>query len=257
MQNVALARQQVVVDIDSRHCSKMAARDGHRHRFGHTSRIVVAFFDLLQRLSAKVVFRIVGLVKRRDSRVDIPAVVIEFHGGVGNDPADIVESFLLNMLEAHNHVGDLNPGIVDVILHFDFAPRRLENSNKCVSYRGISKMANVGRFIGVDVRVFDNNLARVRGKSTKAATAYGSGPVQENVDISCARHLHPFDTVDLSGPRDQFLGNHPRGLLDLPRQFERDRSREFAKLNFRSLIENHFRGVDIPLRPDGAPKRVL
>ena len=118
-------------------------------------------------------------------------------------------------------------------------------------------MANVSRFIRIDVRVLDNDLARLCGKRTKTAAPYGSGPVQENIDISCAGNLHLFDTIDFSGPRDQFSGNDPWRLLDLACQFERNRTGQFAKLNLRSLIENHVWGIDTPQRTDRGSKHLL
>ncbi len=78
MKDVAFPRQQIVCDIDPRHRSQMATDDRHRDDFCHARRIVIAFFDFLQRLPAQSMFRIFRFVKRSDPGINVPAVIVEF-----------------------------------------------------------------------------------------------------------------------------------------------------------------------------------
>ena len=77
VKDVALARQKIVPDINTGHCPKVTPHDGHSYSFGHARRIVVAFFNFLQRRSAQAIIWIFLFVEVCHARVNIPAVVVE------------------------------------------------------------------------------------------------------------------------------------------------------------------------------------
>ncbi len=62
------------------------------------------------------------------------------------------------MLKSNNHVGNLNSGIVDVVLHIDFPPSVVQQAHKRVAENGIAKMPDVRSFIGIDAGVLDQDL---------------------------------------------------------------------------------------------------
>ena len=143
----------------------MTAHDRHRNQFGHTLGIRRAFFDFFQCLSAQRVFRILVLVEGSDFRVNVPAVIIELDRSVGNHPANVVKCLLLDVFQADDNIRNLNTGVIDIVLNFDFAPRGLEYPDKRVADRSISKMADMRRLVGIDIGVLDDDLLVIAGVS--------------------------------------------------------------------------------------------
>src|SRR6266446_5030775 len=107
------------------------------------------------------------------SRVNVPAVVIEFHRAVFDHPLDILDRLLLNVLQTYNDVGYLDARIVDVILDLDVAACRLKDPDKRVPDRSIPQVPDVSRLVGIDIRVLDDHLTPLRGKSAHTATSKG------------------------------------------------------------------------------------
>ena len=66
------------------------------------------------------------------------------------------------MFEADDDVGDLHARVVDVVLDLDMACRRLQNADECVADRRIAKVADMRRFVRIDVRVLDDDLTGLR-----------------------------------------------------------------------------------------------
>ena len=119
MENVTFTGQQIVSHIDARHRPEVIADNRHGDNFRHFRCFIAPVFDFLERFPPQVVLRIFSLIKPGDPRVDIPAVVIEFAGRSLGHPAHVGERFPFDALQAHDHVGNLHAGIIDVILHFD------------------------------------------------------------------------------------------------------------------------------------------
>jgi len=61
--------------------------------------------------------------------------------------------------ESNDHVGDLNAGVVDVVLHIDRSACGAEQANEGIAENGVAEMADVRGFVGVDAGVLDENLA--------------------------------------------------------------------------------------------------
>ncbi len=64
------------------------------------------------------------------------------------------------MEEAHHHVGDLDAGVVDVVLHVDLPARGTQQADESVPQHGVAEMADVGGLVGIDAGVLDENLSR-------------------------------------------------------------------------------------------------
>src|SRR6185436_16759691 len=100
-------------------------------------------------------------------------------------------------------------------------------------------------------------LSVVRWKSPQTAAANGRGTIKIEIDVTRACDFHTLDAVDLADPRNQFFCERPGRLLQLTRELERNRRRELAELDFRCLVQNDFRRLDVPLRPNGRAKGVF
>src|SRR5262249_9172995 len=143
VQDVALAGEQVIVNVDPRHGAQVAPHDRHRDEFRQAGRVVVAFLYFLKRRTAKRVLWILGFVERRHPCVDIPAVVIEFDRWVRDDPPDLFQCFSFDVFEADNDVRNLYTGIVDVVLNFDGASYGLQYPDERVADCRISQVSDM------------------------------------------------------------------------------------------------------------------
>ena len=72
------------------------------------------------------------------------------------------------MVEAHHHVGHLHAGVVDVVLHLDLAAARAQHAHEGVAQHGVAQVADVGRLVGVDVGVLDDDLLAGRRRAAPA-----------------------------------------------------------------------------------------
>jgi hypothetical protein len=63
------------------------------------------------------------------------------------------------VVEADDDIGDLDAGVVDVVLDFDGAAIGAQHADEGIAEDGVAEVADVGGFIGVDVGVFDDDLA--------------------------------------------------------------------------------------------------
>ena len=66
-------------------------------------------------------------------------------------------------MEAHHHVGELDAGVVDVVLDLDRVAEGAQGAHQNVAQDGVSQVADVGRLVGVDVGVLDDHLPGVGG----------------------------------------------------------------------------------------------
>ena len=55
--------------------------------------------------------------------------------------------FVLQVVEAHHHVGHLHAGVVDVVLHFDAVAAGAQHAHESVAQRGVAQMADVRRLV--------------------------------------------------------------------------------------------------------------
>ena len=62
---------------------------------------------------------------------------------------------MFKLRQAHDHVGDLHAGVVDVVLHVDLASGRAQQANEGVAQDGVAQMPDMRGFVGIDRRVLD------------------------------------------------------------------------------------------------------
>ncbi len=132
-------------------------------------------------------------------------------------------SFLLNMNKANYYVRYLNAGVVDVILDVNFPAGEAQQSYERIAQNRVAKMSDVRRFVRVDTRVLDEDLA---AGSARGRVFVGSkrrrdrGTVDSCVNVARTRYVEPIKTRNLADSRDNLLGNLPRGLAKFLCQFE-------------------------------------
>ena len=90
--------------------------------------------------------------------VEIPAVVIEARLHSGHFYADGSEA--LHVEEADDDVRDLDTGVVDVILHLNGISGVAKDARHGVAQDGVSEMADVRGFVGIDAGVLDDDFSR-------------------------------------------------------------------------------------------------
>ena len=88
--------------------------------------------------------------------------------------ADVVEALALELAESDDDVGDLDAGVVDVVLHFDRHAAEPLHAHERVAERRIPQVADVRRLVRVDGGVLDDGLCRC-GRS--ADRSIGQSPV--------------------------------------------------------------------------------
>ena len=152
-----------------------------------------------------------GLVIQRRGGVEIPAIVIEPAGR--DERADIVRRLAFQLVESHNHIGDLNAGVVDVVLNLDLAAAGAQHADKSVSQNRVAQVADVRRFVRIDVSVLDDHLARNDhgGNVLAAQQAFGVGAaVQAQIKKSAAGDLDGSDSRDGRQSGRDLRGNGAR-----------------------------------------------
>ncbi len=82
------------------------------------------------------------------------------------------------MQQPGDDVGDLDAGVVEVVLHLDVVAQEALAADEDVAEHGIAQVADVGRLVGVDVGVLDDDLARAggRGPASASRSAATKGP---------------------------------------------------------------------------------
>src|SRR5690348_5927097 len=103
------------------------------------------------------------------------------------------------MQESHNHVRNLHPGIVDVILNIHVSAGKMQQADKSVSEDGVAEVSDVRGLVRINAGVLDQNLpswnvclrlfiGRKRGCEDLAFNPC--------VDVASAGKLQPLKTVN-------------------------------------------------------------
>src|SRR5262249_36887298 len=155
-----------------------------------------AAFDGVQHLLAPFERLGVILVVLRDARVEIPAVVVESDGRVGEQRAHVGGGRVFEMVEADHYVGDLYAGVIDVVLDFDAIAAGAQHAHEGVAEHGVAQVPDVGGFVRVDVGVLDDDLfTRALGGFGRAGEQRRAvrAAVEADVDVAVAGDLHRLD----------------------------------------------------------------
>ncbi len=90
----------------------------------HRGTLPLLLLESVEGVSPQLLPAGVLAVPAADAGVEIPAVVVE---GLG-ERGDLGDGLALDVAEADDHVGDLNAGVVDVVLDLDLASQGAQDS---------------------------------------------------------------------------------------------------------------------------------
>src|SRR5438094_9715357 len=113
----------------------------------------------MERFRAVLERRRLGLVPLKNSRVQVPGVGVEAYALICYQLSYVVRRLLFKALEAHNHIGHLDAGVVNVVLDFDLGASGGEQPREGIAQDGVSKVADVRRLVGIDAGVLDQDLS--------------------------------------------------------------------------------------------------
>src|SRR5260370_9622008 len=95
-------------------------------------------------------------------------------------------------MEARHHIGDLDAGVVDIILHLDTLAERSQHADERIAQRRVPKVADMRRLIRIDVGMLYNDLfrRRLRGLDLALEQAVAICPAGEtDIDVAAALAL--------------------------------------------------------------------
>ena len=86
--------------------------------------------------------------------VDIPADEVE---GVG-EIRHLLQAHPPHVEKTDHHVGQLHPGVVDVVLHLDGMAQCPVHPHQHVAQGGVAQVADVSSLVRIDIGVLDDHL---------------------------------------------------------------------------------------------------
>ena len=242
VQDLALARQQVVFDLDPPHRVEM----GVYNRVGDDARdrgqFAFAGLNCVQRFGAVRRQRRIRLVGPRNFGVEVPAVIVKPRGRVAGHLPHFSERLLLHKMESNHHIGYLHPGVVDVVLHLDPLARPAQHPHQGVAENRVSQMSDMRRFVGIDIRVLDDDLRPVAAWLATGCIQQRrpvDAAIETQIDEPAPGHLGRRDPGNRFPLRDQLLGNLAGGALQCLGQQKTDRQRKFAKRGLPGLLDDN------------------
>ena len=210
----------------------MQADNRGRHQLRHRRQLSVSRLDGVQSLSAKRQPLLLLLVPLEDTGIQVPAVIIKAHSAVSDQLADIIRGLLLQVRETHHDVCYLDPGVVDIVLHFDVALPEPQQAHESVAQHGVAQVTDMRGFVGIDAGVLHDDLRPAAGSSIRRDRSRGCrsaqgkkrgrqcGAVEVKVQKPRARNFHPLHAVQRQKLRDDLLGDFARCLPELPGQLK-------------------------------------
>ena len=240
-QDFALARQEVVLDVEPLHGLEMAAQHSNGDQFGDDRSFITALLDVMQSLQTNLKVLLVLRIPLRDAGIEVPAVVVELR--LAGQLLDFRARLLFQMQKAHDDVRHLHAGVVDVVLHIDFPARRAQQANKGVAENCVAQMADVRGFIRIDAGVLDQNLAGwncgrrflIGGQRSRKTF-----PLHPGIDVARARDFELLEAFHRANAGDDLLGNLARSLAQLFGKFKRQRQRILSQFDLGRLLDHDF-----------------
>ena len=145
-------------------------------------------------------------------------------------------------MKCRHHVGHLYTSVVDVILHFHRAPVRAKHPHKRVAQNRIAQVTDMRRFVGIDIGVLDDDLARILWERFPSAAQHAqaiSAAIEADIDVSVAGHFKRGHAFQRPKRGDNFRGNSFGRFFQLPRQMECNRDCQFTEARLLGLFERN------------------
>ena len=160
------------------------------------------------------------------------------------DPGEIV---ILKVGEADHHISDLDPGVVDVVLHVHPLPGGPQQAHKGVAQDGVAQVTDVRSLIGVDAGVLDQRMkmALFFGGIVAGDLSRGRLAVKLAVDVAGAGYGKRCETLQRHQIGNQFPGDRARRSLEPAGQLKGDRQRVLAHLQIGRLLDGDLRKLNL------------
>ena len=174
------------------------------------------------------------------------------------------------MEEADDHIGNLDAGVVNVVLNVDLVAGGAEHAHKGVAEDGVAQVANVGGLVGIDACVLDEDVVAMRGRGRPRHSrpggrryrfgsdfADGGCAINVRIDVACAGDFKASKAGQMAEVGDDgnydFLGDDFGGFAEGARQLEGDGCGQLAELELgRDFDGNGVEGERIFLVDQGA-----
>src|SRR5882724_9134146 len=180
------------------------------------------------------------LIMLGDFGVEVPAIIIEADGGIGNQRLHIGGGFVLEVIEPDHYVGNLNAGVIDVVMHFHLMTGGAQHADKGVAQDRVAQVTDVRSLIRVDIGVLDDDL--LAGALGFDAFAMQQGDavcatVEPDVDVAVAGDFHRGDAGNGSDFPDELGRDLLRGLAELFGELEGGGDGELAEIALPRLFD--------------------
>ena len=259
-EDFALAREEVVLDAEALHGEEVALEDGGRDLVGDGGSVAASLFidacfkgvegGEADGFAGGELVR-VGGVPLRDAGVEIPAEVVNALVGLEelfHELADTGEGEAEEVDEADDDVGDLDAGVVDVVLHANL-PAGLEvvgaeESLEGVAEDGVAEVADVGGLVGVDAGVLDEAKAGAAevGVVVGGDVLDGGGAIEAEVEVAGAGEIDGGDAGKIAAGDgglevgEELLSDGARGFTEAFGELKGDGGGEFAQVDVGWLL---------------------
>ena len=167
---------------------------------------------------------------------------------------DVVERLVFELAEADDDVGDLDAGVVDVVLDLDLAPLEAEQPSERVAGRRVAEVADVRRLVRIDRGVLDDGLVAgpardpvsfraSAGRPSHCCSQYGRSRKRLRYPFGAAStRLTPSIGAEGAG---ELLRDRARRLAQAAGEREGDRDGDVAERALRRRFERQLgdRGI--------------
>ena len=241
-----LLGEEVVGNANAAHGGQMTADNGSGNVAGDVGGFSLACLDFPKGSAPELAVLGNSVIERGDLGVEIPAVVVE----LARKGPDFLQVLFFQIHEADHHVGDLDAGIVDIILDFHPLADRPQQASKGVAQNGVAQVSDVGGLVGVDIGVLENDLSRAgKGGSFPGWLQQSPEnviPLQEAIEVSGACHLHFGHTRNIGQVLHDFGSDLTRRPFELLGQLEAKGKGQIAQFDPGWLFRDHL-GQGIPV----------
>ncbi len=133
-----------------------------------------------------------------------------------------------SLLKADYDVGDLDAGVVNVVLHVDFVAGGAQQPHERVAQNGVTQMADVRSLVGVDAGVLDEGVRRALEFAATQVNLrrrhheHDSGTIEPRVDVACAGDFEARETVNGAESGHDLLSDNFRSLAQRAGELQGD-----------------------------------
>ncbi len=227
----------------------MPPQDRRRNQLGNLRRLIATRFDRMQRVEPQLLshgsFFRHRVVPRRNPRIQIPAVEVDARAVPGQIRHQLLHAGQIQRFEVnepHHHIGNLDAGIVDIVLHIDLLSSRNQQPHESITQNCVAQMPDVCRLVGIDARVLHQRMQRLgwRGNhATHSECLHKTATVETRIDVSSPRQFQRRKSRNATQRRHNLFGNSPWCFAQLPRQLKSNRRGVLAEGKLRRLLQHH------------------